>query len=403
MEQIYEKITGFKVYKNNLIKYKNTIDTICLVNLVVYFSHLFMTTTMFRYDTELIPFSKICVAIATLITLYRCASLRRNDRSDACIIFILLVIGVANLIIRHDRSFLACVLMIISVRGLSFRRIVSCLITAGALIMLAAILASQMGLIENLVYNSRKGRHAYALGIIYSTDFAAHVFFLFLGYAYIKKGKFRIYEYIGIAVLTVIMFEFTRARNNTICILLFLTATAVYNFILLHVNGRIAEYVNRTIVVLSVAFIISCVVGSLAITIIYPKDNALFKALAGSLQARYRMGNQAFCKYGITLFGSDIPQIGFGITSIAPEWYFFLDISYVKILFCKGVVVFAAILIMEVRCIAKCIKKNIYLLMIFAIIALECSVEHHLDELAYNFFLLAVFAELSDDSRQAAS
>ena len=88
--------------------------------------------------------------------------------------------------------------------------------------------------------------------------------------------------------------------------------------------------------------------------------------------------------------------MGKGGTSIDPEWYFFLDISYVSILMCKGAAVFASMLVMELRCIIKCINKNVYLLMIFAIIALECSIEHHFGELIYNYFLLAVFANLDN-------
>ena len=409
MEQIYDINNRFIAYKNTLNKYKSMVDIICLVNLVVYFAHLFLTTTTFPYDTELVPFSKICVAIAILITIYRCTCIDRNDITDACIIGILLVIGISNLLIRHDRSFLAYVLMIISVRGMSFRRIVSCLIITGSFIMLAAVIASQLGLIENLVYNSRNGRHAYALGIMYTTDFAAHVFFLFLGFMYIKRGKLKALEYAVIAVLALVIFEITRARNNTICILLFLTATFAYNLVIDHASSNTVNCIIKAVCVMSVLFIITCIVTVIAITVLYTPDNATFAALDIPLGGRFYMGNQAFRNYGLAMFGNNIPQKGLGGASGFQDWYFFLDISYVNVLLCKGIVVFAAMLLIYFRCVSRCIPimkcngltaqvyahKNVYLLTIFAVIALQCTIEHHWAELVYNYFVLATFADLS--------
>lgn len=53
----------------------------------------------------------------------------------------------------------------------------------------------------------------------------------------------------------------------------------------------------------------------------------------------------------------------------------------------------------ESKCIAKSLKGNIYLLIILAIIALQCVFEHHWQELAYNFFVLMTFADMQDLSK----
>ncbi len=332
-----------------------------------------------------------------------------NSVLNSSFIAILLAIGGANLLIRHDRSFLAYVLMIISVRGISFRRIVRCLLITGTFIMLVTVIASQLGLIENLVYQSRNGRLAYALGIVYRTDFSAHVFFLFLGFMYLRRGRLKAIEYAVIAVLALVIFEITLARNNTICILLFLTATAVYNIIKEHVSANAGNRIDKVICVLCVLFIITCMISTIAITVIYSPENTVFAAMDNNIIVRLDMGNQAFHDYGLTMFGSDIPQWGLGGTSKSPDWYFFLDISYVNVLLCKGVAVFAAMLLINFLCVARCIQitraggsfatvyqhGNVYLLAIFAIIALQCSIEHHWGELMYNYFVLATFADLS--------
>ena len=381
--------------RNKVPEYKDKIDVIYLVALLAYYFHLFMMTTMFDYNPPF-PIFKISVAAAFLVVIYRLVCLKSDEKAEAGLMVLLLAVAAGYMIVRHERDIPAYIIMIIGAKDVSFRSIVKQLLIAGTIIMIAAIAASQLGVIDNLTYVSRHGRLAYALGIIYTTDFAAHVFYLFLGYAYIRRGNFTIPEYIVIAVLTILMFELTSARNNTICILLFLTATAVYSLIMSHVDKLTAEYVNKAIIIFSIIFIILCVSLTVALTIINPTENVKFAELNKLLSGRFSMGNRAYNEYGITLFGSDIEQMGKGGTSIDPEWYFFLDISYVSILMCKGAAVFASMLVMELRCIIKCINKNVYLLMIFAIIALECSIEHHFGELIYNYFLLAVFANLDN-------
>lgn len=302
-----------------------------------------------------------------------------------------LAIGIRYQLLRHDAYIRELVVYCIAAKNVDFRKIVKLSLVVGISVMAAAFAASQLGVIEDLVY-AQGTRHSF--GICYPTDFAAHVFFLLLGYLYLRQGKMHIWEYILIVACTFVMFRYTRTRNTTICIGFVLTVSALWQFGgMLWPDGSGKETLMRLFTVGCVGFVVLCVAMSLILTIVYP-DNALFRDFDSSLLGgRYRMGHEGFLQYGIHLAGSDIPQMGNGNTTVEPDWYFFLDISYVTVLLCRGLAVFAMMLLATGRGISKCIKNhNVYGLLLFAAMALQCSVEHHWAEAQYNYFYLMMFA-----------
>lgn len=72
--------------------------------------------------------------------------------------------------------------------------------------------------------------------------------------------------------------------------------------------------------------------------------------------------------------------------------YFWLDCSYMRIIFCNGILVFIITLIIATYVQWQASKqKNYCFMFIMCIIALDCTIEHHLTDISYNFiFLLAL-------------
>jgi len=348
---------------------------------------------MFPFDLPR-AVSLLSIVGAFVASMYRMLYISKREWRDICLIFLMLSAAVGNMIVLHQRYLIYFTFMVIGAKDVSFKQIVKPTLIVGICIMLAAVAASQLELIEDLVYDSRGGHYAHALGICYTTDFAAHVLFLLFGYGYLREGKFNNIEYMCLIVLAFILFRFTRARNNVICIVLFIAATFLYRYVLINPRFNIAETLRRITAMTCIAGIAVCITLTIVLTIKYPIDNRLFAAIDSALSGRFSMGHQAYLDYGITLFGSDIPQIGMGSTTVFPSWYFFLDSSYIAVLLCKGLIAFICMLWIECKCIAKSLKLNIYLVIILAIIGLQCVVEHHWQELAYNFFVLMTFANI---------
>ena len=81
--------------------------------------------------------------------------------------------------------------------------------------------------------------------------------------------------------------------------------------------------------------------------------------------------------------------------------YFFLDSSYLFILLQYGILIFALILIIILFINYRAqINRDYILIIAVGIMAVQCMVEHHLMDVAYNPFLWAAFAELGIEERQ---
>ncbi len=375
----------------NLSAFDRYMERIFLLCWVLYFSSYFAVTTMYGCPLWLSDACNIGIIIVSEIVLYRLYRTWLENKFEFLFMLVFLAIGIRYQILRHDTYIRDYILILIASKNVDFKKIVKLSLGIGASFMIAAFAASQLGIIEDLVY-AHGTRHSF--GICYPTDFAAHVFFLLLGYLYLRQGKMHIWEYVLIAAFTFIMFKYTRTRNNTICMYFVLVASLVWQFFVMRwPEGSGKNRLLQVVTAGCVGFVVLCVAMSLILTIVYP-ENAIFRNFDSALLGgRYRMGHEGFLQYGIHLTGSDIPQMGNGNTTVEPDWYFFLDISYITVLLCRGLAVFAMMLIVTGRGMVKCIqKRNLYGLLLFAAMALQCSVEHHWAEPQYNYFYLMMFA-----------
>ncbi|MCG4787724.1 hypothetical protein L0N33_20610, partial [Roseburia faecis] len=89
-------------------------------------------------------------------------------------------------------------------------------------LLLAFVVISAMGgLIRNLVYRRDMTNIVrQSFGIAYPTDFAAHVLYLILAYAYLKFGKIKWYDYVVFLAAAGFLVKFSDARLSAYAIVL---------------------------------------------------------------------------------------------------------------------------------------------------------------------------------------
>ena len=138
---------------------------------------------------------------------------------------------------------------------------------------------------------------------------------------------------------------------------------------------------------------------SIIFTSIYSDGNNIWEKLDDTLLARLKLGKRAFTEYGIKIFGQRIEMIGNGGSLELKGEYFFLDSSYVNILMIWGIAFLIVVLILfGYACYRN--RKDLYFQYAIALIAVNCVIAHHLMDIAYNPFMLAVFAaEMIRDNR----
>ena len=283
--------------------------------------------------------------------------------------------------------FVLCVL-IVGMTGRSFKALLTIAFSIGTAFMASAFAASQLGIIQDLVYTG--GRHSF--GIVYCTDCAAHLLFLMIMYAMLRLEELSLAEYV-IMILTGAIMMMTKANSDIACCALLLIGLLVY---------RLTGKWHRTKAVKAVSGVVCfsyliCTAVSFIITLSFDRNNqAVRRKLDYSLIRRLEMNGEALRNNSFSLFGTKIEEHGFGgRTENLPSWdeYFFIDCSYIRLFVIGGVLLFLLILMAmtyaQIRCYAY---KNYGFVFLLALVAVACIMEHHLMEYFYNVFPMIAFA-----------
>ena len=289
------------------------------------------------------------------------------------------------------------VLLIVGAHGVDARKIVRVWCVAAAAALIGAMVLSLAGVIENLTYQ-RGGRLRYAFGIIYPTDFAAHVFFLAAGVGWLRRQRISYVELGIFAALAVFCAVACGARNNAVCILVLAAWLAVVK-VGCRRNARWRpSRALQWVMCLSAPLL---AVAIIALSRVYSSSVGWMAALNRLLSGRLVYGRKAFNTLALSRFGIDVEMVGRGGTTELTDGIFFLDSSYVNALFCFGVVVLAAVLTAFVVCALRHKRLGDWArLGVLAAAALQCLLEHHMLELSYNVFLLLPLAAFPPGEEQ---
>ncbi len=466
--------------KNFYIKNKNTLNNIFYVLLCIQFIDTFIDTTtlppgyiymgaFYEIFFAIIAFlfSLSCLFSITFTILFE----QDIDKSSKIFSVALILIGGLYSITTEDSSnseifdFLICIAACI---GKSHKKILKSLLISGSIIMIIALLASQAGLISDYVYTP--GRHS--LGIIYCTDFGAHVVFLVLAYIILKNYSPNIKTVIISLITFEVCYFIAMAKTASICILITLTGITIeYLFQKYKKHSFFAFFKGIMLIIFPLAYVFFCV-----LTAFYSYYPAVFPN--GTFTSRLAITSLAFNKYNLELFSQYIKQNGNGgsaganadassnasnlldveksglprfiyalaiiilivvafllftkkiymygatlsiialMMTAAPgiavklgkreiiggntlTEYFWLDCSFMRILFCNGVMVFITILLLSVFIQYRALKAKNYLFMfIMCVIALDCTIEHHLTDISYNFIFMLALTDYFDTNKQ---
>lgn len=282
--------------------------------------------------------------------------------------------------------------LIVGAKDIDFHKILKVYLVIGITIMVAAFGASQYGFIEDLEYIIERGgevhaRHAY--GIIYPTDFAAHIFYLVLAAVVYLRDRLNIWGRVWMTLLAAgFVYLVANAQTSMICLV---------GVAFLCVLERIFQ---KNIGIISSLFQwipIGCATGFVGVAYFYNLEEEWLLKLNNMLSGRIEISKTAFDMYDIKLFGQFIPEVGNGHAVEFRPNYFFLDDSYVRILLEYGVILFVIVLMIFTVIIRQAKKRNDFLLVLCVVcLAVQSIMEHHLINVAYNSIMLALFAKSNE-------
>jgi len=366
-------------------------DTLFFYGFTPYLIHEMWKTTMFpRYihGSREILFIFICLGLMMLkVMLYDHFTVRQLFLSA-----LMLVIGALTYRGTGNILYFALMVMIITAKDVNFDKILSVWLVVVITIMFIAFVASRLDIINNLKYESydfftKKKAFRNSFGMVYPTDCAAHIFFCTLSLFYLRRDHLKWYKFTAGIITGILVYYYCRAKLDAFSILL---ATILFSLALILEKNKIWKNIWSIVGPLVTPLACMCMI---VLTCTY-KKNGLLETINYFISERLFYGKTGIDELGITLLGQKVRLIGNGGTTDTFHInYNFLDISYINMLVVSGII-FLVLFISIYVVIGYIHRKNTFLLCALAMVAFNCAIAHHMPEITYNIFTLALFATI---------
>ncbi len=308
---------------------------------------------------------------------------KKTYREAAELIFILLAGVLCTFIGGWKIVYLMCFLIAAS-KDRDLKPVFLISVIVGSVIMVSAYLASMNGYIPYLVYNGKTEMLQHAFGMNYRTDLAAHVLFTVMCYGILRAEKLMLWEYTMLWFDTWLIWRYAQARAGSACLVLFLTLMGLA-IIYRRIRGEWIKLPKITALV----HILSGIAVFIAVAL-WPETNGIGGGPEGSesIFARLSLSREAFRMYPVNLFGHVVKERGAGGVVDSAEPYFFIDITYVRILIMGGIVLFILYLFLMTKASYKAAERHTILAIALIVTAIHSIIEHHAFEVAYNVLIL---------------
>ena len=276
-------------------------------------------------------------------------------------------------------------------KEINFEKIVKHYFNVNLMLLLLTVFYSLIGVINNLVF-FRGDIYRYSLGIDYSTDLSAYVFYLCLAYCYLNYRNMNLLKYSALIGIDIVMYLITNTRVDAFLILMIIPVILVAS----NPNkNKICKFIASSFWYLNIILPYAFVLLTYYFTFNRPWMARLDRVLSG----RLTYGEEGFERYGITLFGRKIVEHGWGgakglhMMKNNPFGYFYIDSSFVRLMIINGLIIgivaFAILILISIR---ETIRHNYVLPAIIFLVVLSSLIDQHLLEITYDPFLLSLLA-----------
>lgn len=340
--------------------------------------------------TTMFPMPGFFQAIAKGILVFACASIfykKKWSLKFLIVAFSLSIVGILVWTATSDTGVIALTLLILGAYRIDARRIIKIYLFIIGVLLALAFICSLLDIIPNLQYiRPGSGIVRNSFGIIYPTDFAAHVFYLYLfsSYLYFKKHPIS-FSVLGVFA-TWFLIKFSDAR---------LDALTLFGVLVLFLGIQLAG--DKLLSLFrKIAPLAPLVAVGLSYYLSSHYDGAVseYAKLNNLLSGRLSLGKQALELYGHTKFGQVIEFLGNGGSIESVRHYNFVDSSYLKIGFLFGIIFLVIfVLLMTMQAVEFARQKNHTALAVIILIAINSMIAHHLIEPFYNVFAILILAD----------
>lgn len=311
---------------------------------------------------------------------------------DAIVLILLLITWRTS----KEFSLFSMGIFVLGARNVDFKRIIKIYFYVGMLLLAFVVISAMGGLIRNLVYRRDMTNIVrQSFGIAYPTDFAAHVLYLILAYAYLKFGKIKWYDYAVFLAVAVFLVKFSDARLSAYAIILSIPVLWIGQRAQTdHLLSRFIASFYWTVPILSAYLVIIA-------SYFFTPSNKILTKVNNASSGRLFLGHKAISEYGFSMFGKQIIEHGWGganglkMSQNTPANYFFVDSSFLRMTILYGIIMAIIILLAMTKISWESFQKGSFALAsVIVIVSVSAMVEQRLLDLAYDPFLIALLANV---------
>lgn len=303
------------------------------------------------------------------------------------------LITIAIAIFAKNRSVFFILLILVALRKMDFDKLIKIAFKIFLVSFLVTISLAMLGIIPNWEF-SRGMTPRYSLGFIYATDAIGMYLVIILMFFYTKRKNSTKTELLILEVINVFMYSYTNGRVSFILIstILFLQFLSRFQFIKdIFYNNFVQKCLKMICYTLPVVLFI----GLHLLVVMYASNNFVANKVNKILSNRVKLTYQAYRNYEMKPFGEKINWNGWGGYGYKEQnneeefTYNFLDSSYASIVFDYGLVL-SCIVILGYRkiLITNYKDKNYWLVITIIFVLLWSFIEQHIINLGKNVFVL---------------
>lgn len=318
---------------------------------------------------------------------------RRNTLFEYVIpgTLILLLLVIRSFVDGYFSGYL--LILVVAMYGIEFERIAKIyLIVVGSCLFITSLF-SILGIVGMSISDGgRFTEYRYAFGTAHPNGLGCIVLLLFCCLIYLFYSTEKILYVIGAEILNFALFSVIQSMSFfgivtiglTVCLIEFISRK--YDF-----SNHILMRIIRIMVMLSpLLIVITCFGCALYIHIFGTQSPA---GVMGTLQSRINFVGQAFEKYPVKLFGTDIPYVSLSLSEIYQGDIFLLDNGWMAILFSEGIIEFIVYFgILQISSIRAFRNKSYSVCILILMFSMEMFMENFLTSFVYGLIWLTLFA-----------
>lgn len=370
-----------------------------IIPLIIYINITLIDTTTTFFNESLMTYKSLIkyLCIGVIIIKILICDMKNYRKNNYIRLIIILIIFSLSSLFSKNRAIIQYFFIILGSYNLDFKKILKYVLIGEGICVLTIIILSVLNVISNRVFGRNNSEvQRYSLGFQYATYPALFVWYLTMLYIYLRGKKTKIYEYIILLLLSIILYRVTNSRNELLFSICAIGIAIVYNkFNIPKLKALVNCMGKYSIIFFSLL--------SILLMNMYDPGDSKWKKIDSFVSGRLKYSYICKKNYEVKLFGNEMEWIGLSDIyegKYKESEFFFVDNSYLNILYNYGIIFLILVNFAYFYLINKLSKeKEDFLILVLLLIIMHSFIDPQLVKIIYNIFILQFVNLIFDNEK----